>query len=48
MISNPQDLQKAANWEGKGLESRAKLLDKLQGKWLKWLCIYLMLISLMY
>lgn len=31
MISNPQDLQKSANWEGKGPKSRAKLLEKLQG-----------------
>ena len=33
MISNPQELQKAANWEGKGSKSRSKLLDKLQGKY---------------
>ncbi|XP_078491614.1 WD repeat-containing protein 26 [Ciona intestinalis] len=31
MITNPKDLQKAANWEGKGHKSRAKLLEKLQG-----------------
>nr|CAB3267691.1 WD repeat-containing protein 26 [Phallusia mammillata] len=31
MISNAQDLQKAANWEGKGSKSRSKLLEKLQG-----------------
>jgi len=31
MISNPQELHRSANWDGKGLKSRSKLLEKLQG-----------------
>ncbi|CAK8692223.1 unnamed protein product [Clavelina lepadiformis] len=31
MISTSDELCKAANWDGKGLKSRAKLLEKLQG-----------------
>uniref|UniRef100_H2ZDE3 WD repeat-containing protein 26 n=1 Tax=Ciona savignyi TaxID=51511 RepID=H2ZDE3_CIOSA len=31
MITNPKELQKAANWDGKSHKSRAKLLEKLQG-----------------
>ncbi|KAL3874085.1 hypothetical protein ACJMK2_037148 [Sinanodonta woodiana] len=30
MCSNPKDLQEMSNWEGKGSESRQKLIEKLQ------------------
>ena len=32
MCSNPLDLREMASWDGKGLASRQKLMEKLQCK----------------
>ena len=33
MCSNAEDLREMAEWDGKGQESRTKLMEKLQGNY---------------
>lgn len=32
MCCNPEDLRETAEWNGRGVESRTKLIEKLQGR----------------
>ena len=43
MCSTPEELRKLANWEGKGVASRKKLMEKLQSEFFS---IFLLLLYL--
>ena len=41
MCSSPEDLREMASWDGKGLQSRQRLIEKLQSKMpCMWLCCF--------